>query len=126
MAIIASAVRPVYPRVGGGTGHQESAAIAACPPVYPRVGGGTPMLGPLAFLSLGLSPRGGDLVQNGRSRERRRSIPAWAGEPPLAITCDTPPTLGSIPAWAGEPTYPERWCVDAFGRSIPAWAGEPF
>ena len=65
--------------------------------VYPRVGGGT-----------------ASLSQSRKSGSRRRSIPAWAGEP-LASRCRRVMALcRSIPAWAGEPgntCHPSGWGV---------------
>ena len=50
--------------------------------VYPRVGGGTRRRLRGALVTVGLSPRGrGNRRRPGRIYARRRSIPAWAGEP---------------------------------------------
>ena len=60
--------------------------------VYPRVGGGTPQR-VLADCKLnGLSPRGrGNLLTLTYRARRRRSIPAWAGEP--GVKCNSTPPL---------------------------------
>ena len=51
-------------------------------PVYPRVGGGTLWAAVRRHGGRGLSPRGrGNLIPTTRWAGRRRSIPAWAGEP---------------------------------------------
>ena len=91
----------VYPRVGGGTcrvawrGQRvqglsprgrgnpagESESCLTCW-VYPRVGGGTHVPLHDGLLHGGLSPRGrGNRIVRLRAGIRRRSIPAWAGEP---------------------------------------------
>ena len=52
--------------------------------VYPRVGGGTCPSVSAARPLLGLSPRGrGNLTGAANSGKSTRSIPAWAGEPPV-------------------------------------------
>ena len=71
--------------------------------VYPRVCGGTPGLRHAGAVVRGLSPRmRGNPVGGGFTSRRRRSIPAYAGEPTTYRLA-----LGkrwSIPAYAGEPT----------------------
>ena len=50
--------------------------------VYPRVGGGTTGVHAPSLDQSGLSPRGrGNRIRVRRFEHRRRSIPAWAGEP---------------------------------------------
>ena len=50
--------------------------------VYPRVGGGT-SVPDASLIGEGLSPRGrGNRIRTIRKARKRRSIPAWAGEPP--------------------------------------------
>ena len=74
----------VYPRVGGGT-YLKSSGRQSQMPVYPRVGGGTASINGLSHPTQGLSPRGRGNHQRGAELcSVRRSIPAWAGEPPLA------------------------------------------
>ena len=59
-------------------------AMSGFPPVYPRVGGGTGLARRQMGERQGLSPRGrGNLKQDTYEDHRNRSIPAWAGEPPL-------------------------------------------
>ena len=134
-------LRPVYPRVGGGTGNRTFAKSAAS----------------------GLSPRGrGNRTSTYPCKRWRGSIPAWAGEPYLdlhlyqgsrvyprvgggtrfIIYCAWIPVglsprgrgtshrLGIIkvmwglsPRGRGNPLHESR-CRDSIG-SIPAWAGEP-
>ena len=111
--------------------------------VYPRVGGGTQRSLVYAQCRNGLSPRG-----RGNPHHRRfygamlRSIPAWAGEPCLAIIsryvipvyprvgggtsvilAGQIPRPGLSPRGRGNqsPTTQSR----SVHRSIPAWAGEP-
>ena len=79
-----------------------AAGPAAGRAVYPRVGGGTSMSGAAAIRRAGLSPRGrGNRRVFLRHYQPLRSIPAWAGEPPLSSSLYSPNR--SIPAWAGEP-----------------------
>ena len=91
----------------------------------------------------GLSPRGrGNRERILREQQKRRSIPAWAGEP---SRCDTPRRSGRVYPRVGGGTWllprngllerglsprgrgNRRVCgVAVLGtRSIPAWAGEP-
>ena len=92
--------------------------------VYPRVGGGTQGGYPTWTLARGLSPRGrGNLADHEGFFQRRRSIPAWAGEPEPG-----PVGIGSIPAWAGEPVYgcsagPLRVGLSPRGRGNPRYRG---
>ena len=65
---------------------------------------------------------GGTLGRPRWQRPRRRSIPAWAGEPSLAP--HRLPRGGSIPAWAGEPAWtwpphPDRTGLSPRGRGNP-------
>ena len=65
-----------------------SQVTLSTPPVYPRVGGGTFKGVNVAWSYRGLSPRG----RGNRPAVRcdwlsKRSIPAWAGEPLLAVPC---------------------------------------
>ena len=54
--------------------------------VYPRVCGGTLFCAMLSGSLAGLSPRmRGNRAQRGRRGSGRRSIPAYAGEPPTAL-----------------------------------------
>ena len=91
--------------------------------VYPRVGGGTVPPRGRNRSPVGLSPRGrGNRGPAAPGRHRRRSIPAWAGEPALDSVPFLPPqvyprvgggtwlkpiagnhNIGLSPAWAGEP-----------------------
>ena len=67
----------------------------------PRVGGGNARHPPIGFDIEGLSPRGrGKRITAAYAAGRYRSIPAWAGKPPVAQRI----AIGarSIPAWAGE------------------------
>ncbi len=53
---------------------------------YPRVGGGTFAKGDINHANLGLSPRGrGNHGNRDRETEGTGTIPAWAGEPLLAL-----------------------------------------
>ena len=55
--------------------------------VYPRVGGGTGAVANARATLYGLSPRGrGNPVHSPRMHRLRRSIPAWAGEPPVRLS----------------------------------------
>ena len=117
-----------------------------CPPawkVYPRVGGGTGQPGPMGFRHWGLSPRGrGNPCISIDGLRRRRSIPAWAGEP---CTSSAFPTSSRVYPRVGGGTIPQsrdqsiNEGLSPRGRgnhqdppelvrvvgSIPAWAGEP-
>ena len=115
-------IKPVYPRVGGGTAHAESR------PTY----------------QAGLSPRGrGNPGIVSGAMSHRRSIPAWAGEPgpPPSIRCiprvyprvgggttTTDPYVrtmcGLSPRGRGNRQHPQLRRDGQ--RSIPAWAGEPW
>ena len=110
--------------------------------VYPRVGGGNDDLKGIKKHGSGLSPRGrGKHTIERIASERKRSIPAWAGE----TTGDAAPgrlvqvyprvgggnptardmqgyCLGLSPRGRGKQVHDEyRIC---HVRSIPAWAGE--
>ena len=59
--------------------------------VYPRVGGGASSIGCATRTTEGLSPRGrGSLVLPRSIPDKRRSIPAWAGEPSGPSGCRWP------------------------------------
>ena len=111
-------------------------------PVYPRVGGGNSSAMLTGNGSGGLSPRGrGKRSSTAWVRDRRRSIPAWAGETTrlnMSITRSTvyPRVGGGNPEGRQIPRW--RWGLSPRGRgkqalggpaasyagSIPAWAGE--
>ena len=111
--------------------------------VYPRVGGETGTAVPADEWPEGLSPRGrGNLRTRPRGRSSRRSIPAWAGKPAIALIAGMLPRVyprvggetevgdlinvagvGLSPRGRGNPsTHQEIWSIV---RSIPAWAGKP-
>ncbi len=111
--------------------------------VYPRVGGGTFGRQQKSYHNGGLSPRGrGNLSDACQPAAGRRSIPAWAGEPPPLPrpTRRTPvyprvgggtACVGALPASKGGLSprgrgnhSPLLTCPVKTG-SIPAWAGEP-
>ena len=112
-------------------------------PVYPRVGGGTGPMGALIALASGLSPRGrGNLYESGIGTLSTRSIPAWAGEPPISLpqarSQGVYPRVGGgtfrvlMRAWDRTGLSPrgrgnlDQVVAPTVGhRSIPAWAGEP-
>ena len=111
--------------------------------VYPRVGGGTWMRPSQADSLFGLSPRGrGNQWVKPQALAHTRSIPAWAGEPPLddyflrsyavyprvgggtrAWMIPAPPVLGLSPRGRGNLLAGGQRHADS--GSIPAWAGEP-
>ncbi len=111
--------------------------------VYPRVGGGTDWRNARPSSEAGLSPRGrGNPIPLALGIARRRSIPAWAGEPAVAgglrgrtavyprvgggtASRGTGDTLvsGLSPRGRGNPITGEP--PPTANRSIPAWAGEP-
>ena len=111
--------------------------------VYPRVGGGTYVNGHSPWKPEGLSPRGrGNRQPRTQDADGSRSIPAWAGEPSVALsTCGVPtvyPRVGG--GTESSPSdSPHRTGLSPRGRgnrrpriagylmcrSIPAWAGEP-
>ncbi len=112
-------------------------------PVYPRVGGGTPADPDLGMRPLGLSPRGrGNLFPLTSPIYITRSIPAWAGEPPVGgfwgcsrwvyprVGGGTPDFYQQIVAEEGlsprgRGNQVIRKPISTLLRSIPAWAGEP-
>ena len=112
--------------------------------VYPRVGGGTWEVRLVQERPTGLSPRGrGNLHPIPSRAPRRRSIPAWAGEPasrnPRRCTAEVYPRVGGgTSAWprctneaVGLSPRGRGNPVDLLGAeiddgSIPAWAGEPW
>ena len=91
----------------------------------------------------GLSPRGrGNPTQSSRALLHPGSIPAWAGEPGLAVAgrefngvyprvgggtaspaVELSPVMGLSPRGRGNP--PTTFVYGLIHRSIPAWAGEP-
>ena len=152
----------VYPRVGGGTVFQgrpcdvlgRSIPAWAGEPsqrsrrrpgtrVYPRVGGGTPRSLHGDVPQVGLSPRGrGNHLCLAHDPVDRRSIPAWAGEPPRRLSASSaaevyPRVGGGTPNAHGQPDSEQGLSPRGRGnhprpnqqgnrkRSIPAWAGEP-
>ena len=111
--------------------------------VYPRVCGGTYGAGDLARQAVGLSPRmRGNRISTRKSRNLRRSIPAYAGEPRNDAGCvwttevyprvcggtgqqraQSMVSSGLSPRMRGN-----RWIASGAvsrSRSIPAYAGEP-
>ncbi len=111
--------------------------------VYPRVGGGTSSGWSERTSPSGLSPRG-----RGNPKERtgyptqKRSIPAWAGEPPQlaqgdragrvyprvggGTTLSEPcPTISKGLSPRGRGNHEPRQHTCTYTGSIPAWAGEP-
>ena len=112
-------------------------------PVYPRVGGGTPSLNQRGNCHASLSPRGrGNLHRIPCAATRKRSIPAWAGEPSrrlllkfngkvyprvgggtLTINHTDSGSTGLSPRGRGN--HRVRQTSHRTERSIPAWAGEP-
>ena len=111
--------------------------------VYPRVGGGTKAIRTRDAGLTGLSPRGrGNPSAPTSLKYRRRSIPAWAGEPQQRLPGRPGDTVyprvgggtplpgplrsqpgGLSPRGRGNP--PRSVCQLARSGSIPAWAGEP-
>ena len=112
--------------------------------VYPRAGGGTGIGIAISITLWGLSPRGrGNPAPDHRTRSRRRSIPARAGEP--ATAGEGSPSSRVYPrAGGGTPSLRRRGSMSrglsprgrgnprrmgrprAVERSIPARAGEPW
>ena len=110
--------------------------------VYPRVGGGNKSRAGDEDDVAGLSPRGrGKHTQAHRRAERRRSIPAWAGETSFWLLRTPPPVVyprvgggntasaticncirGLSPRGRGKPRLRGR--KPRLPWSIPAWAGE--
>ncbi len=112
--------------------------------VYPRVGGGT-SVSRLNMVTLwGLSPRGrGNPTLAASTMDSKGSIPAWAGEPLLALVVlyllrVYPRVGGGTPVIRiarrsktglsprGRGNHSEPFQVSQRARSIPAWAGEPW
>ena len=111
--------------------------------VYPRVGGETVGAVSVAFIALGLSPRGRGNPLSGACRQRRQgSIPAWAGKPAPGTgrrrAHRVYPRVGGetqragilrvhieglSPRGRGNPSV--RTPVRTAPGSIPAWAGKP-
>ena len=157
-----TAIVEVYPRVCGGTDNSASGTnwarglsprmrgnpLPTCinsvsAGVYPRVCGGTPAISPRPRCQSGLSPRmRGNLVLVLSGLAVRRSIPAYAGEPPaapgqLAGRQVYPRVCGGTyyaayayvagtglsPRMRGNPVNDKELRLSA--RSIPAYAGEP-
>ena len=111
--------------------------------VYPRVGGETPPHPCRRDDTPGLSPRGrGNRPAPKAGRQKRRSIPAWAGKPRIAssrVRCsevyprvggethEWRPTTTSDPGLSprGRGNLGLRGLSRASTGSIPAWAGKP-
>ena len=111
--------------------------------VYPRVGGGTFFCLLTQSVFWGLSPRGrGNPTWSSNNGDNRRSIPAWAGEPPEARRSQwrrpVYPRVGGgtvLTGWShyhyfglsprGRGNHLTRCEKRFLHRSIPAWAGEP-
>ena len=111
--------------------------------VYPRVGGETVLAAVVITLATGLSPRGrGNPLCQSKHFPPGRSIPAWAGKPPLrrrsAGRCWVYPRVGGeTDQWLAHHRYipglsprgrGNRWPLVGAAvrwRSIPAWAGKP-
>ena len=131
-SIPACAGEPAAGADGGGPGG-----------VYPRVCGGTPLTAQYAAIAGGLSPRvRGNPPRRRRCQQKRRSIPACAGEPAKprasAPPCWVYPRVcggtrfrfrpvwhltGLSPRVRGNPTPRQPGII--IPRSIPACAGEP-
>ena len=91
--------------------------------VYPRVGGATLDHDMGNTAGGGLSPRGrGNRADDAGAEGVRRSIPAWAGQPSIAIV--PTPANGVYPRVGGATTTSVNPTVRRL-RSIPAWAGNP-
>ena len=140
-AASASPIPEVYPRVCGGTGPSFGGNPQGG--VYPRVCGGTCQRWPHFLHCQGLSPRmRGNPGPDERYCADCRSIPAYAGEPPVPFRHRAPRPVyprvcgGTAPGWArrrsskglsprmrGNPCdrAPPAFII----RSIPAYAGEP-
>ena len=77
----------VYPRVGGEPPAQVGRKLGNA--VYPRVGGGTWVRSHTGRESWGLSPRGrGNPGRGLIAHTHQGSIPAWAGEPLVVLSCE--------------------------------------
>ena len=118
---------------------------AVCPrwAVYPRVGGGTWTSISTIWWACGLSPRGrGNPRRASSLRESWRSIPAWAGEPPIpsgsARIYAVYPRVGGGTRRGADHMQAARGLsprgrgnqratsfANSRNGSIPAWAGEP-
>ena len=126
------------------TGEPRSASSGPrSSPVYPRVDGGTLEGGQKSLRIQGLSPRGrGNLIGRHGWLGRKRSIPAWTGEPPsTSPECEVLAVYPRVDG--GTPTDITSsqccWGLSPRGRgnlvdgvpavdepgSIPAWTGEP-
>ena len=91
--------------------------------VYPRVGGGTQQQNLDNVRAKGLSPRGrGNLKAQGVHSLANGSIPAWAGEPPVATFLSA---MSRVYPRVGGGTSQRRRHTGLGRGSIPAWAGEP-
>ena len=121
----------------------RSTADGARNGVDPRVGGGAIEAAEAAMPITGRSPRGrGSQGLRARFQARRRSIPAWAGEPANAIAMESRAWVD--PRVGGGACRRQRHKQTGWGRSprgrgspllvtcpslpigsIPAWAGEP-
>ena len=123
----------------------ETASTSAAPTgltVYPRVGGGNRASMPAAVKASGLSPRGrGKRRVEDRRRQRRGSIPAWAGETLLLCGFIFYPEVYPRVGGGNSSAKPPGQCLGGLsprgrgkqpagitgrpdGGSIPAWAGE--
>ena len=111
--------------------------------VYPRVGGATAQAQTPTNIETGLSPRGrGNHRELRQPHERRRSIPAWAGQP--GRRCGPAPTTWVYPRVGGATAVRQSVLLTDSGLSprgrgnrpdgavaalclgsIPAWAGQP-
>ena len=92
-------------------------------PVYPRVGGATHPARRHSTFVMGLSPRGrGNPGDQAERKRQRRSIPAWAGQPP---TPEPTPLLQLGLSPRGRGNRGAALGCPATQRSIPAWAGQP-
>ena len=125
---------------------ETAKSLSVEPPdeVYPRVGGGNAYAGLGVKPALGLSPRGrGKPIQDIPVPAGTGSIPAWAGETPIAQRIAAIP--GVYPRVGGGNSGPGKLRVSCLGLSprgrgkhklgnaagtatgsIPAWAGETY
>ena len=128
----------------GGATVTSSSTYRPAQSVYPRVGGATGLLTPHLAYGKGLPPRGrGNRSSRGFRLFRRRSTPAWAGQPHLR---KPPPALRRVYPRVGGATAPSEAAAriatglpprgrgnpanlvrhERRHRSTPAWAGQPF